>query len=128
MTTTQENDLGFMTGPGAVTVTTPGTRQARSTTTPQDLHDVFARQRAAYGSSPTPSLHERRATLLKLQRLIEQNRLIFIEAANADFGTRAAFETEMSEIVGTVSIIRYMRRNLRSWMSPASTAHSTPCE
>ena len=31
---------------------------------------------------------------------------------------RAAFETEMSEIVGTISIIRYMRRHLRSWMSP----------
>jgi len=118
MTTTHENDLGFMTGPEAVTVTTQKTRETRSATTAQDLHEVFARQRAAYDSSPAPSLAERRATLLKLQRLIEQNRLIFIEAANADFGTRASFETEMSEIVGTVSIIRYMRRHLRSWMAP----------
>jgi acyl-CoA reductase-like NAD-dependent aldehyde dehydrogenase len=118
MTTTHDNELGMATGPRAVAVTTPAPRRARPGTTPEELRDVFARQRAAFGTSPAPSLRERKATLLKLQRLIEQNRLIFIEAANADFGTRAAFETEMSEIVGTVSIIRYMRRNLRSWMAP----------
>jgi len=83
-----------------------------------DLHHVFAAQRAAFGRSEAPTLRERKATLLKLQRLIEQNRLILVEAANADFGTRAAFETEMSEIVGMVSFLRYMRRNLRSWMAP----------
>jgi coniferyl-aldehyde dehydrogenase len=83
-----------------------------------DLGEVFARQGAAFGRNSAPSLQERRATLLKLQRLIERNRLILVEAANADFGTRAGFETEMSEIVGTISIIRYMRRHLRSWMAP----------
>jgi coniferyl-aldehyde dehydrogenase len=118
MTTTHTNDLSPMTGPHEVTVKAPPHRKDPSATSAGELHQAFARQRAAFGSSPAPSLHERRATLLKLQRLIEQNRLIFIEAANADFGTRSAFETEMSEIVGTVSIIRYMRRNLGSWMSP----------
>jgi coniferyl-aldehyde dehydrogenase len=82
-----------------------------------ELGEVFARQRAAFDRNPTPSLHMRRATLLKLQNLIEQNRTILAEAANKDFGTRSGFETEMSEIVGTISIIRYMRRRLRSWMS-----------
>jgi acyl-CoA reductase-like NAD-dependent aldehyde dehydrogenase len=83
-----------------------------------ELSEVFARQRAAFDRNPAPSLQQRRATLLKLERLIEQNRLILAEAANADFGTRSGFETEMSEIVGTISIIRFMRRRLRSWMSP----------
>jgi len=93
-----------------------------------DLHHVFAAQRAAFGRSEAPTLRERKATLLKLQRLVEQNRLILVEAANADFGTRAAFETEMSEIVGMVSFLRYMRRNLRSWTteSPRSLQTAWP--
>ncbi|HSV39062.1 MAG TPA: coniferyl aldehyde dehydrogenase [Nocardioidaceae bacterium] len=99
-------------------VKTPPNQQEQPTTDAAELAEVFARQRAGFAGSGAPSLRERRSTLLKLQRLVEQNRLILIEAANADFGTRASFETEMSEIVGTISIIRYMRRNLRSWMAP----------
>jgi coniferyl-aldehyde dehydrogenase len=91
---------------------------AQAATDPAVLSEVLARQRAAFDRNRAPSLHERRANLLKLLRLVDQNRLILVEAANSDFGVRAAFETEMSEIVGTISIIRYMRRNLRSWMAP----------
>src|SRR5918997_6318918 len=80
---------------------------------PGELSEVFARQRAAFDRNPVPTLAERKAILRKLARLVEQNRLILIEAANADFGIRAAVETEMSEVVGTISIIRYMRHRLR---------------
>lgn len=83
-----------------------------------ELSEVFARQRATFERNPAPSLQLRRAILLKMERLIEQNRLILAEAANADFGTRSGFETEMSEVVGTISILRFMRRRLRWWMAP----------
>lgn len=83
-----------------------------------ELAEVFARQRAAFERHQAPTLTERRATLLKLQRLVEQNRLIFIEAANSDFGTRASLETEVSEVVGTIRMIRHLRRHLGSWMAP----------
>jgi len=99
------------------TVNVPRNDQAESSAA-GELGEVFARQRAAFDRNPAPSLQQRKAILLKLERLIEQNRLILAEAANADFGTRSGFETEMSEIVGTISIIRFMRRRLRSWMSP----------
>jgi coniferyl-aldehyde dehydrogenase len=95
-----------------------------ATTDSADLAEVFALQRGAFDLNRAPSLHERRAALLKLQRVIERNRLILVEAANSDFGVRAAFETEMSEIVGTISIIRYMRRHLRAWMAPRRRAVS----
>ena len=98
-------------------VNVPGNDQAESSAA-GELTEVFARQRAAFERNPAPTLQLRRATLLKLERLIEQNRLILAEAANADFGTRSGFETEMAEIVGTISIIRYIRRHLRSWMAP----------
>jgi coniferyl-aldehyde dehydrogenase len=116
MTTTEKGNTNST--PRKVGVTQPRSTATQSATDPADLTETFARQRAAFDRNRAPSLHERKANLLKLQRLIEQNRLILVEAANSDFGTRAAFETEMSEIVGTISIIRYMRRNLRSWMSP----------
>ncbi|MBV8349341.1 MAG: aldehyde dehydrogenase family protein, partial [Mycolicibacterium sp.] len=83
-----------------------------------ELGEVLARQRAAFDRNPVQSLQQRKGMLLKLERLIEQNRLILAEAANADFGTRSGFETEMSEVVGTISILRFMRRRLRSWMAP----------
>jgi coniferyl-aldehyde dehydrogenase len=98
-------------------VNVPRNDQAESSAA-GELSEVFARQRAAFDRNPAPSLQQRKAILLKLERLIEQNRLILAEAANADFGTRSGFETEMSEVVGTISIIRFMRRRLRSWMSP----------
>jgi coniferyl-aldehyde dehydrogenase len=98
-------------------VSVPENDQAESIAA-DELSEVFARQRAAFERNSAPSLQLRRAILLKLERLVEQNRLILAEAANADFGTRSGFETEMSEVVGTISIIRFMRRRLRWWMAP----------
>jgi len=83
-----------------------------------ELREVFDRQRESFRNSTAPSLQDRQANLRKLQRLIEQNRALFAEAATADFGVRSASETEISEVVGTLSIIRYMRRRLRTWMAP----------
>lgn len=118
MATTEKGRTNSETRPRNSAAKSLPSNHAQSATDPADLREIFARQRAGFGSNPSQSLHERRANLLKLQRLIEQNRLILVEAANSDFGIRAGFETEMSEIVGTISIIRYMRRNLRSWMAP----------
>ena len=117
MTTTDKGktDSGARVGNGTLSVA--GSDHAESIAA-DELTEVFARQRAAFERSPAPSLDQRRATLLKLEQLIEQNRQILAEAANADFGTRSGFETEMSEVVGTISIIRFMRRRLRSWMAP----------
>lgn len=117
MTTTRQDTANAVNGRRKL-IATPERISTPETTEVSTLREVFARQRAGFSSDPAPTLLERKANLLKLQRLVEQNRLILIEAANADFGVRAAFETEMSEVVGSISIIRYMRRHLRSWMAP----------
>jgi acyl-CoA reductase-like NAD-dependent aldehyde dehydrogenase len=116
--TTTEKGTNSAPKPRNSTVKTLPSTATQSPTDTADLGEAFALQRAAFDRNRAPSLHERRAALLKLQRVVERNRLILVEAANSDFGVRAAFETEMSEIVGTISIIRYMRRHLRSWMAP----------
>jgi coniferyl-aldehyde dehydrogenase len=113
MTTTEKGSTN-----SAARARSSGSDQGSSVTDPSALSEVFARQRTAFDRNPAPSLAERKANLRKLARLIEQNRLIFVEAANSDFGNRASVETEMSEVVGTISIIRYMQRHLRSWMAP----------
>jgi acyl-CoA reductase-like NAD-dependent aldehyde dehydrogenase len=117
MTTTEKGGSNSKPLPSNATVKPIRAAETQSVTE-AELGAAFERQRSAFDSNPALSLQERRANLLKLQRLIEQNRLLFVEAANADFGTRAAFETELSEIVGTISFIRYMRTHLRSWMAP----------
>jgi coniferyl-aldehyde dehydrogenase len=122
--TTTEKDTNSAPKPRNSTVKTLPSAATQSATDTADLAEVFALQRAAFDRNRAPALHERKAALLKLQRVVERNRLILVEAANSDFGVRAAFETEMSEIVGTISIIRYMRRNLRSWMAPRRRAVS----
>ncbi|MEU4418958.1 hypothetical protein AB0F74_37870, partial [Nocardia salmonicida] len=64
--------------------TAPGSRsgdRATSARCPGVLDEIFARQRAAIERNPAPLLSERRANLLKLQRIVEQNRVLFIEAA-----------------------------------------------
>lgn len=124
MTTTEKGNTSSASGPSNSKVKPIRGDVAKSTSDPNELSEIFARQRAAFGRNPAPSLQERKANLLKLQRLIERNRLIFVEAANSDFGNRAAVETEMSEVVGTISIIRYMRHHLRSWMAPRRRAVS----
>jgi coniferyl-aldehyde dehydrogenase len=122
--TTTEKGTNSAPKPRNDTVKTLPSAATQSATDTADLAEVFALQRAAFDRNRAPALHERRAALLTLQRVVERNRLILVEAANSDFGVRAAFETEMSEIVGTISIIRYMRRNLRSWMAPRRRAVS----
>ncbi len=117
MTTTKKGNADSGAAVRAVSVRGAGGAHAESIAG-GELGEVFARQRAAFDRNPAPSLQQRRGILLKLERLIEQNRLILAEAANADFGTRSGFETEMSEVVGTISILRFMRRRLRSWMAP----------
>ena len=72
MTTTDKGntDSGARVGNGTVSVA--GSDHAESIAA-GELGEVFARQRAAFERNPAPSLHQRRATLLKLEQLIEQN-------------------------------------------------------
>jgi len=98
-------------------IDSPGTA-AVSAITPNDLSRVFDLQRRAFARSHPPSLKERRATLATLARVVDENRMALIDAAQHDFGVRSPFETELSEVIGTTSSIRYLQSRLRSWMRP----------
>jgi coniferyl-aldehyde dehydrogenase len=82
------------------------------------LHPIFALQRAASLSTPAPAFEQRRAALEKLRDLVQINAAAIASAISADFGGRSKTETELLEIVPTLSAIRHTRRHLRSWMRP----------
>ncbi len=79
---------------------------------------VFALQRQAYLRHPYPSAEERRANLLRLERILVDNADAIADAINRDFGQRCAEESKMLEIFGSVDGIRHVRRKLAKWMKP----------
>jgi coniferyl-aldehyde dehydrogenase len=75
-------------------------------------------QRAAYLAHPVPSVDDRRADLLQLERLLQDNRQAIIAAIAADFGHRSFHETLLLEITPALAGIRQCRDHVGDWMRP----------
>ena len=86
--------------------------------TPGPLQPLLDRQRAAFLRDGAPSRRERQAHLRTLEDAVFAWRKRLYLAVEADFGSRAWFKTIGSEVVPTLSYIRYFRRNLRRFMAP----------
>jgi len=82
------------------------------------LHEVYQRQRAAFDTLSPPDYADRKAALVKLLALLERNRIVIGDALNDDFGARAQPESQMVDVNGSISSIRYIKRHLRKWMRP----------
>jgi coniferyl-aldehyde dehydrogenase len=82
------------------------------------LGDALKLQRAAYLANPVPSADERRADLLQLERLLQENRQAIIEAIAADFGHRSHHETMLLEVTPALAGIRQCRDHVADWMRP----------
>ena len=90
-----------------------------ATATPAStVHAAFAHARAAFEQHRFPSLLERRAALLKLHHLLRDNATEIQAAVSADFGNRAAHETQLLELFPALSAVRDAARHLRKWMKP----------
>ncbi len=86
--------------------------------TAASLAALLGRQRAAFNAAPNPSANIRRANLGKLHDLIKRRQSDIVDAIMRDFGSRAAFESIMAEIVPTLEGIKFAQKNLGSWMKP----------
>jgi coniferyl-aldehyde dehydrogenase len=80
------------------------------------LARVFALQKQGFAAEPYPSIEVRAARLDTLIKAIEQNEERLIDAVNADFGSRARTETQLSEIVISIAAARACKRSLARWM------------
>lgn len=84
------------------------------------LRRVFELQHHASRREAAPTLEVRRDALDRLRGLVSENREAIAEAISRDFGNRSRHETDLLEVVPTLSAIRYARRKLAGWMKPQS--------
>ncbi|HEV2673749.1 MAG TPA: coniferyl aldehyde dehydrogenase [Aliidongia sp.] len=85
---------------------------------PSEAERILALQRAAVAEHGAPSLAERILALDALLGLIKKHRQSLVETVSLDFGTRAAAETELGELMPLVAGIKHVRRHLGRWMKP----------
>ena len=87
-----------------------------SSTRPEALQALLARQRAAFLRDGPPSLTERRAKLSTLRAALLAWRGDLEAALDADFGHRSRHETAIMEVLPIIWGIDYLRKNLRRFM------------
>lgn len=102
-----------------------------NTTTGQDaaaiaeLHQIVARQRAAFIGNPYPSLDERRALLGALAAMLMSHRRQIEQALSTDFGVHPPLASDLIEVLGPAGRAAYAAEQLESWMAseprPADT-------
>ncbi len=85
---------------------------------------VLQAQRAAFTRQPRRPLEERREDLRRLEAMVLEDMPLWAEAVSADFGHRAAMETQLLELSAVARAARSARRELRQWMAPRPV--STP--
>ncbi|MDX6684636.1 MAG: coniferyl-aldehyde dehydrogenase, partial [Baekduia sp.] len=105
--------------------------EAPSTTTRNDdaaiaeLHEIVARQRAAFLADPVPSLEQRRALLQALAGMILAHRTQIQEALSADFGVHPTVATDLIEVLGVAGRAAYAAEHLDVWMA-SEDRHAEP--
>jgi coniferyl-aldehyde dehydrogenase len=80
------------------------------------LRAVLERQRAAFMAEGPPSVAVRRNRIDRLLALVLDNADAFIDAMEADFGTRPKTGSLFTEVLGMVSVIEHTRSHVSQWM------------
>lgn len=91
--------------------------QATQSSSIDEMHEVFARQKAAFENERHRSLTERKADLEKIEKLVKERGEAFADAIDADFGRRSKSETAMAELGFTLATAKHSRQHLAKWMS-----------
>jgi len=102
----------------STTVPHVNTRSEPGRSSPDDLQQVFERQRQAFAASPSAPLDARVRLLERLAQAIGESAPDLASAISADFGNRSVHETYLLELVPLQNAIRHAKRNLRRWMRP----------
>jgi coniferyl-aldehyde dehydrogenase len=84
----------------------------------QRMRTLFDAQHEASRAGPPAALDLRRDRLQRLKIMVKGHAEAFASAIASDFGTRAPIETELMELVPTLSAIDHARKKLPKWMQP----------
>ena len=82
------------------------------------MKTILALQRTAFLRDGSPSLAQRRADLNNLKSAMLARRNAIEDAINADFGHHSRHEAAIMEVIGVVEGIKYLHRNLSTFMHP----------
>lgn len=88
----------------------------RLVTHPAQLAQVLELQRRSFSADSNPPVAIRRQRLDRLRRMLRENAAGIRDAIAADFGGRAAQETQLLEQFTSLEGISHARRHLRRWM------------
>src|SRR3954468_19429502 len=80
------------------------------------LRAILDRQRAAFLAEGPPTVAVRRNRIDRLLALVLDNADEFIDAMQADFGTRPKTGSLFTEVLGMVSVIEHTRSQVPQWM------------
>ena len=84
----------------------------------KNLHFIFENQQTRFRKDRYPDYSTRISRLQQLYQLIDKNSEALVEALNQDFGYRYHHETELAEVIGSLSSVRYLMKNLYHFMKP----------
>jgi aldehyde dehydrogenase (NAD+) len=82
-----------------------------------DVKKIIANQRAFFATGQTKNYNFRVFQLNKLSQLIKENEQLILDALYADL-RKPEIESFGSEILGTLSEIKFAIKNLKAWMKP----------
>src|SRR5262249_5957297 len=80
------------------------------------LRAILDRQRAAFMAEGPPGVAVRRNRIDRLLALVLDNADAFIDAMEADFGTRPKTGSLFTEVLGMISVIEHTRSHVSQWM------------
>lgn len=83
-----------------------------------DLHRAFAAQRAAFAADRSPTIEQRRESLIALIGMMVGNRERISAAIACDFGAHPAPASDLIEVLGVVGRAQYVLEHLEEWMAP----------
>jgi coniferyl-aldehyde dehydrogenase len=79
---------------------------------------LFDLQHSQSRREPIAGASLRRDRLARLRGMVSDHADAFAKAISSDFGVRSRTETELLEIVPTISAIRHARKKVAGWMRP----------
>src|SRR3954454_23549453 len=83
-----------------------------------ELHEMLARQRAAFRREPYPTLEARRERLQALAGMVVAHREQIRAAPGADFGSHPDLSADIIEMLGIAGRAAYTIEQLERWMRP----------
>ena len=82
-----------------------------------DIQDAIAKQRTFFATGQTKDYNFRVAQLNKLSQLIKEHEQLILDAVYADL-RKPAIEAFGSEVLVTLSEIKFVLKHLKTWMKP----------